>query len=117
MRSNSNHSLGEPFKTKEGKYNLQIIDHDPGVKNITYMGITEDLKTKIQDDFVNEEVKFLHFVYDLGEVMVLKSTVHTLVFQEYVSFDEMENGPDPEAPTPVSARIYEEDAPRDTNGI
>lgn len=83
------------FKTKNGLYNLTIIDKDPDVKNIIYMGITDDWKKKIFDDFLSTS-SALHFVYDLGEVLINKSTIHTIVFQEYESFEDMEYGKNPD---------------------
>ena len=96
MPNKSNFEM-EPFKTSNGLYNLQIIDRDPNVKNIEYMGINEAVKNKIYQDFINTEISYLHFRYDLGEVLTSKEMVHSLIFQEYESFDDMEYGPDPDA--------------------
>jgi hypothetical protein len=90
----------QSYKTSNGLYNLQIVDRDPDLKNFVYMGINEAVKNKIYSDYANPEMLYLHFRYDLGEVFVDKTTIHSLVFQEYESFDDMEYGPDPDAGEP-----------------
>lgn len=104
----------EPFKTSDGLYNLKIIDIDPSVNNFVYMGINEAVKNKIYVDFTSPSISYLHFTYDLGEVLINKTTVHSLIFQEYESFEDMEYGADPDSDPSKDAVVISQEIERET---
>jgi hypothetical protein len=71
------------------KVNLTIIDKNPDIKNFIYAGVPAVAIDGIKQSF--KEGQTIEFIYDEGQVIVACSEVHTLVFSEYISMEEMEN--------------------------
>jgi hypothetical protein len=76
----------------EDKYNLVIVDKRPEVENFTYCGITKEDRKLIKAQMLEYTEKYLHFDYDEGEVIVVKDVIHSIVFTDYISSEEMEIG-------------------------
>lgn len=79
---------------EESKYNLTVIDRDSEIQNIVYRGVSKENKTKIVQIF-EEKRLVLSFIYDEGEAFISTDTVHTLVFADYLSYEE-ETAPESE---------------------
>lgn len=71
------------------KLNLTIIDKNPDIKNFIYAGVPADSMEGIKKSF--KEERTIDFMYDEGWVIVACSEIHTLVFSDYISMEEMEN--------------------------
>jgi hypothetical protein len=76
----------------EDKYNLVIVDKRPEVENFTYCGITKDDKKFVKEQMLDYTEKYLNFDYDEGEAIVVKDVIHSIVFTDYISAEEMEIG-------------------------
>jgi hypothetical protein len=76
----------------EDKYNLVIIDKRPEVENFTYSGISKIDKKFIKEQMTNPKENYLWFNYDEGEAIVVKEVIHSIVFTQYASAEEIEIG-------------------------
>jgi hypothetical protein len=71
------------------KFNLTIIDKNPDIKNFLYPGVSSECVEMVRRTF-SEGGKVIEFTYDEGRVMVSSSEIHSIVFSDYVSAEEME---------------------------
>lgn len=71
------------------KLNLTVIDKNPDIKNFVYPGVPEELVEGIKTSFKSNNT--IEFVYDEGQVIIATSEIHTLVFSDYLSIEQMEN--------------------------
>lgn len=77
------------FQTQSGKYNLTVIDRDPEVNNFVYHGLSLSEKVSVEHQF-KTDFSYISFLYDEGEVLISKSVIHSLVFNDYATPEMME---------------------------
>lgn len=71
------------------KLNLTLIDKNPDIKNFVYPGVPKELVESIKKSFQDSRV--IEFTYDEGYVLVATSEIHSLVFSDYISMEDLES--------------------------
>ena len=70
------------------KVNLTVIDKNPDIKNFVYPGVPKEEVENIKKGFKSDRV--VEFTYDEGQVIISTSEIHTLVFSDYLSIEQMD---------------------------
>jgi len=76
----------------EDKYNLVIVDKRPEIENFTYCGISKEDRKFLKNQMLDSTENYLNFDYDEGEAIIVKDVIHSIVFTEYISAEEIEIG-------------------------